>query len=716
MKPQGALRREIDSWRSAGASWLAEEAEKRNPPLRRSKISNSQQASSGLTEVEGRAQEDARPCLVINRIPQFIQQVTNDQRQNRPSIKVHPVDDQADVETAKVIQGLIRHIEYNSNADVPPTTRRLTQPCAGALASSGLLTDYVSETSFDQEILIKRIRNPFSVYLDPQEPDGSDASYAFVVEEHSKDDYKARFPNSKLALDGDWSSVGNTAPGWMTDGGCRVAEYFYKDTASKEIVLLSNGQVVMAEQIPAEGLPEGIKEMQRRTTRVPVIRWCKMNALEILQQTEWPGIYIPIVPVYGTELYVNGKRILEGIVRNAKDPQRMLNYWTSAETEAIALAPRAPFIAAEGQLEGYEGMWESANRKNHAYLPYKPTAINGSPVPPPQRMAFEPAVQAITQARMLAADDLKATTGIYDAALGSRSNETSGVAIQRRNMQAQTSNFHFVDNLTRSLRHTGRILIDLIPKIYDTARTARIIGDDGTQRIVKLNEEFDENGKPVTYSLGAGKYDTTVDVGPSFASKRQEAAASMIDITKAYPQIAQVAGDLIVKNMDWPGAQEIAERLKKTLPPGLADDPKSQNAPIPPQVKAQMQQMGQMIEKMTSDLHALHDERDRKLIELESRERIEFKKLEVQLEIERARIDAKDSIEILSHEINQIHARMSMLREGQPISGLDDHFAQQDPGAPGAHGMPQGPTPTGGESPGSPMEGMQPHVDSSQNV
>jgi hypothetical protein len=683
---------------------------------------------------------DGRPCLVINRIPQFLQQVTNDQRQNRPSIKVHPVDDDADVETAKIQQGLIRHIEYNSNADAAYDTA-FDRSASSGFGYWRIITEYCDPMSFDQEILIKRIRNAFSVLLDPhhKEPDGSDAEWGFVIEDLSKDEYARKYPESKLADPGQWDLAGNSAPGWMQGKeSARVAEYFYKDYKEVTLCLLTDGEVVDKAELeqhlsqyvqtavdPATGeqthvIAENAPTVSReRKSMVPAIKWCKLNAVEILEQTEWPGQWIPIVPVYGTELDIDGKLVLKGIVRDAKDPQRMLNYWKSAETEAIALAPRTPFIMAEGQDEGYEQDWATANRRNHAYLKYKPTSIAGEPAPPPQRNTFEPAVGAITNAAMQAADDLKATTGIYDAALGARSNESSGVAIQRRNMQAQTSNFHLVDNLTRSIKHTGRILIDLMPYVYDTERTARIIGEDGEQKLVKLNApHVDEAGKPVIYDLSAGKYDVTVDVGPSYASKRQEAAASMMDLSKAYPPLMQIAGDQVVKNMDWPGAQEIAERLKKTIPPNLLDDPKSKNQQVPPQVQQQMQQMGQMIEQLTGKLHEAHDQLDTKRVEIESKERIEFKKLEVQLEIARAQIDAKDSLALLTHEINSISERMQLLNAAQPIDmGMPQdpqQFAPQPAGAPGADvaGMGAMP-PTGGESPGSPMDGRIPHDDGS---
>jgi hypothetical protein len=656
--------------------------------------------------------KDGRPCLVINKIPQFIQQVTNDQRQNRPSIKVHPVDDKADIETAKVFQGLVRHIENNSNAEVAYDTA-FESAVSGGWGYLRIVTDYVSPVSFEQEIYIKRIKNPLSVFFDPysQEPDGSDANFAFVIEDLSKEEYLEKYPNSKLSGNGEWDSIGNSQPDWVKSDSARVAEYFYKENKEERISLLSTGETVLTNSIP-KVLPEGVTVLKERSSIVTKVCWLKINGCEILEKTDWLGSFIPVIPVYGNERNIDGKRILESIVRNAKDPARMYNYWASAETEAIALAPKAPFIAAEGQVEGYKADWQSANKKNHSVLFYKPISIGGTAVPPPQRQAYEPAVQAITQARMMASDDLKSTTGIYDASLGNRSNEQSGVAIQRRNVQSQTSNFHFIDNLTRSLRHTGRVLIDLIPKIYDTPRVARIIGDDDEERIVRVNDpSFVENGKQRLYALDAGTYDVTVDVGPSFQTKRQEAAASMLELTKAMPQLMQVAGDILVKSMDWPGAQELSDRIKKTLPPGIIDDPNKNPNDIPPHVKAQMDQMDKMVEQLTGQVHTLQDEKDQKLAELESKERIEFKKLEVQLEIKRAELDQKDGVALLTHEIQSINQRLDLLNsqvpiEAQEITDQNLNQEQMDGGSPASPSSFEQ-TPTGGFSPGTPMQGNE---------
>lgn len=648
-------------------------------------------------DVKRDRENDRRPCLTINRLPQFIRQITNDQRQNRPSIKVSPVDDHADIETAKIYQGMIRHIEYSSNADTAYDVAFDSTVRAG-YGFFRIVTDYCDPMSFDQEIRVKSVPDRFSAHLDPnfQEPDGSDANWGFVEEEISKDLYLAQYPDSKLCDMQDWNSLSKSTQGWVQKDTVRVAEYFYKEYEEKAICLLNNGQVIEKDKLPkAPGvLPEGIEIKSERKSLVPKIKWCKINGHEVLEQTDWPGKWIPIIPVLGEEIIVEGKRILSSVIRHAKDSQRMYNYWKSAETETIALAPRAPFIAPAGTFQGFEQQWATANIRNHAYLEYNSKNIAGQPSAPPQRNAYEPPVQAITNASMFAADDLKATTGIYDAAMGAQSNEKSGIAIQRRNIQSQTSNFHFIDNLSKSIRHAGRIIVDLIPHIYDTARAVKILGDEGSEEVVRINEQFEKNGKIVHYQMGAGKYDVTVDTGPNFETKRQEAVASMADMTGKFPQLMQVAGDIMVKNMDWPGASEIAERIKKTLPPGLADDPNKKQQ-MPPEIQAQMEQMGQLVDQLTKQLNTAHDALDKKTVEIESRERIEMMKIQANAEIELARLGSKESLAMLNHQVAQIQQRLGVLHMDQPIE--QNLNQEMSPDQPQALDQQQ---PTGGYPPG----------------
>lgn len=653
-----------------------------------------------------RAREiEGRPCLTINRLPQFIRQITNDQRQNRPSIKVSPVDDHADIETARVQQGIIRHIEYASNAD----TAYDTGFDSGVRAGFGfwrVVTEYSDPMSFEQDIRIKRIADRFSVRLDPNfsEPDGSDANWGTVFTNMSPEEFKATYPNATLSQMTDWEGVTKSSGEWVKKDSVRIAEYFYKEFTETEIVLISDGKlskVVEKAQLPKPPavLPEGISILDERKTIIPKIKWCKHNGIEILEKTDWPGQWIPIVPVLGEEQIIDGKRVLSGAIRHAKDSQRMYNYWKSTETETIALAPKAPYVGYAGQFEGHEVKWNAANRVNYPYLEANPVtdASGQTLLPLPQRNISEPPVQAITNASLYAADDMKATTGIYDAALGAKSNENSGVAIQRRNIQSQTSNFHFIDNLSKSIRHTGRIILDLIPYIYDTPRAARILGEDGTEEIVKLNQEIDYKGEKRTFSFGVGKYDVTVDTGPSFETKRQEAVASMLDFIKAMPQQAASIADLVVANMDWPGAQEIKERLKKVLPPELQDQSENQK-PLPPQVQAQMSQMDQMIAGLTEKLNAAQDQLEQKTLELESKERIEFAKLENQSAMKLAELESKEAITILTHQMAELSQRLSLIGINQPI---EQEFSGEQ--MPDQQMPPDQQQPTGGFPPGTSM-------------
>lgn len=643
-------------------------------------------------------EEDKRPTLSINRLPGFLRQVTNEQRQNRPSIKVNPVDDKATVETARVQQGMTRQIENDSGADVAYDTGFESAARIGK-GFWRVVTEFINPMSFLQKLVIKRIRNRFMVYMDPssKEPDGSDQNWCFVTELLLKDEFKAQFPDAEQPSGDAFSSLGDSSPLWLPDGYVRVCEYFYKDWKDVTLVQLSDQTVIQKDQLP-EKLPTGVKIAQERRTRIPIVKWCKITGVEVLERSVWPGQWIPIVPVIGEELDIDGKVIYKGIVRDAKDPQRMLNYWKSAETEAIALAPRAPFIGASGQFEGHEDKWGSANRRNHPYLEYEPVSLNGQPVGPPQRSAVEPAVMAITQASREASEDLKAVTGIYDAALGNRSNETSGVAIQRRNAQAQTANYHLIDNLHRSIRHTGRILLDAYPKVYDTARVVQLLHEDGTQEAVRINEKYKDGKEDKHFPLNVGKYDSVVEAGPSFQTRREEAVASMLDLTKSMPMVAQNIADLLVKNMDWPGAQEISERLKKMLPPGVADDEKGA-PPIPPALKAQMDQAQQMIDMLSKQLHEAKDTLQNKKLELESRERIAEMSNQTQLELKYAELNHKDGVELMAAKIAQIELQLQHSHEAEQNAARAEEVSEASP-----DGAAPPEEPAGGEAPSSSME------------
>lgn len=636
---------------------------------------------------------DNRPCLTINKLPNHTRQVVNDLKQNTPRIIVNPSDDEADIEVAEIYQGIIRHVEVKSDADVAYDT---AAKCAveGSYGYFRIITQYCDPMTFDQELKIERIRDPLTVYFDPSAQDlsGSDARWCFITTMMPRSEFEMMYPDADISGT-NWGTFAEMKNGWIRENEVRVAEYYCKEMTKKKIVLLSDGQVIEKPSVEEIAMYEeqGLFIEQERETFVPEVKWYKLNGHEILEETVVPSPWIPVIPVYGDELVIDGVRILESLVRHAKDPQRMYNYWASAETETIALAPKSPWIAAEGQLEPYQSDWESANVRNHAYLKYKPQSHAGQPLPPPTRNVMEPPVQAITQARMLASDDLKSTTAIYDSALGNVGNETSGIAIQRRANQSQTSNFHFADNLAISLRHAGRVMVAMIPHIYDTPRTLQILGADGEEKIVRVNERYidPEDKKEKYYNLGAGKYDVVVETGPGYATKRQEAVQSMLGVIQANPTVANLIMDLMVKNMDWPGAQEIAARLKRTVPPEVLAEEGDQQ--VPPQVQAQMQQMQQMVEQLTAELQKAQDDLDTKRMELESKERIELLKLENNLEIERAKLDSAESRALLSAQIQEINQRQAMMAK---------HFEQLSTAGEQLANVEQ---PTGGPAPGTNM-------------
>ena len=555
-------------------------------------------------EVKRGREMDNRPCLMVNRLPLFVRQVTNDQRQNRPSIKVAPVDDTADVETAEIMQGLIRHIERNSNAD-QAYDNAFFYAVVGGYGYFRIVTDYTDSESFEQDIFIRRIPNPNSVYFDPdaQEPDGSDANFCFVTDEMSRED--AEREHGKDCCGDDWEGAQGDQNGWVTKDTIRIAEYYYAETKKVKIHLHADGSV--SEEASKDTM---FPDVDSRDVQKRIIKWAKIVGSKIVDSTELPGTFIPVIPVYGDEIIVDGKRELISLIRFAKDPQRMLNYWRSTETELVALQPKSPFVIAEGQVEGYETEWAQANTKNFAYLTYKPVDINGNPVSPPQRQGFASPPSGVLQGALNAEQDLKSVTGIYDASLGAKSNETSGRAILARQKEGDVSTFHFIDNMTRAIRQAGRVLVQYIPKIYDTPRVIRILGEDGSEEMAEVNKpviEKGQNGEPIEriYDLRMGKYDVDCKAGPSYTTQRQEAAASMQAILQAAPQLMQVAGDLLVKNLDWPGADELAERLKKTIPPELQDEEEQQ---IPPQVQQAMQQMEQAIQQREQMIQQLMQE------------------------------------------------------------------------------------------------------------
>ena len=556
---------------------------------------------------------NARPCLTINKLPQHVRQVTNEQRQNRPSGKVIPADDNADVQVAEIFNGVVRHIEYMSDADVAYDTACDNQVTYGE-GYIRLLTEYCNDETFDQDIRIARVRNSFSVYMDPtiQDPCGADAEWCFVTEDILKEEYERMFPDATPISTLYSQGVGDQGiSSWLQEDTIRIAEYFYNTYEKATLHLYPDNQTAYRgtpqdKQLTAMfGKPIRSREVDRKK-----VMWMKTNGFDVLQEREWAGKWIPVVRVIGNEWEVDGQMYISGLVRNAKDAQRMYNYWTSQEAEMLALAPKAPFIGYGGQFEGYEMQWKTANTTNWPYLEVNPDVTDGAGavLPLPQRAPPPLPQTGLIQAKMGAADDIKGTTGQYDASLGMQGNERSGKAILAREKQGDVGTYHYVDNLARAIRHITRQIVDMIPKIYDTQRIARIIGVDGEVDMVKFNPSQAEPVKEIRDQMGAliekvynpsvGTYDVMVTTGPGYMTKRQEALDAMSQILQSNPQLWSVAGDLFIKNMDWPGAQEMAARFKKILDPKVL----SEGDQSPEMMAAQQQ-----LEAMTQELNRMTD-------------------------------------------------------------------------------------------------------------
>ena len=551
---------------------------------------------------------DGRPCLTINRLPAFIRQVVNDARQNKPAMVVHPVDDAADPATAEVLNGLIRHIAQSSDAEVAYDTA-LDFAVTGGFGYFRINTRYACDDSFDQDLAIERVANPFSIYGDPNgtAADSSDWNVAFVVDTLPKAAFEARWKGADAVDWGADSYASLTGP-WLDGERVMVAEYWRREPVTRTILALSDGQVVEAGVYQAQramfdalgvsvmGRPREVAS-HRVTQRI-------LTGAEVLETVDWDGKFIPIVPVYGEELHVDGRRRLRSLVRDAKDPQRMFNYWRTTTTELVALAPKTPFIGRKGAFETDSAKWATANIQTHAYIEYDGPE-------PPQRQPFAGPPAGAMQEALSASDDMKAIMGLHDASLGAASNETSGRAILMRQREGDVSTFHYIDNLSRALRHAGRILIDLIPKVYGTARVIRVLGADGAAQSVPINPAEPGAGQAAgelgkierIYDLTVGKYDVTVETGPSFTTRREEAANQMIELIRAYPQAAPLIGDLLAKNLDWPGAEEIATRLQAALPAQLKGvSPEAQAAQA---AQAQLAKLAQMLAAAQAEIAGL---------------------------------------------------------------------------------------------------------------
>lgn len=601
-------------------------------------------------EKQRRSREaDGRPCLTINKLPTFLAQVTNDQRQNRNAIKVSAVSERASPETAEIIQGMIRHIEYESAADVAYDTA-VNSAAAIGFGYFRLVTEYESEDSFDQVLRFKRIRNSFTVSLDPAsvEPDGSDAQFAIITEKMTRDEFKARYPKADIPSGGFSAiSVGdsqNSIQQWVWENMVRVAEYYRIEFEPATLYLLTDGSTSWSK----DNLMQGVTVKNERQSYKKKVMWYLITPYEVLESVEIMCKWIPVFPVYGTEIDVDGKIYRAGVIRNAKDPAMMYNFWMTSATEEVSLRPKTPYIGAEGQFEGQEKRWAQANNRSFPYLEYKPVSMDGQLAPPPSRQPMVDVPVGVLTMASHAADNIKATTGLFDSSLGNAGNATSGKQEIAQQRQGNVANFHFTDNLTRTLRHAGKCVINMIPHYYDAERLVRTRGEDGTVKSAYINK-MDEAAGKIINDIRIGEYDVAVTTGPSYATMRAEAADAMVQFGQSWPKLMDIAGDKVVMAMNWPGAEEIAERISRTIPPEIRNDP--DDGPDPVQ---QVQDLTQKLQQAQQAMQELQQKADTNYAHV-TREQI---KQETAIEVANITAESRKDVQELAGLVQLLIARL----------------------------------------------------------
>jgi len=605
---------------------------------------------------------ESRPVLTINKLDGYCRQVTNQQRQQRPRIKVHATNTIEDAAEAKVVQGIIRHIEVNSNAD---NAYDNAYNYAVRMGWGYWRVDhrYVREDSFDQEIFIDPIDNPFTVYLDPNSiaVDGSDQERCLITTMMPKTTFRELYPDvdetSFLSR-----GTGDTQSEWITKEDIRVAEYWYTVREPATLYQLSDGSTRFAEgkDFFERIQRAGLFVVNERKSIKRTIKWKKITAVSVLEERDWPGYYIPIIPVYGRHVVIGDKRKKFGMVRHAKDAQRMYNFWVTSLTESVALAPKAKWLLAEGQDEGHELDWAAANIKSMATLRYKQTDIDGNPAPPPIRLQPEPPPAGVMAAAQEINSDMATIIGIYDPSQQLPGN-MSGKALNGQQMQVDLTNFDLYDNLTKSIAYTGKVILDLIPKIYDTERIMRIIGDDGKPDLISINERT-AVGK-VKNDVTVGQYDVVMETGPGYNSKRQEAVEAMMPLLQGNEQLFNAAADLVFRNMDFPGADTIADRLAAMNPMAQIDE----HSDIPPEIQIKLKAAQGQVQQMQQQMQAMQ-------LAMKQRADIEGVKqqAETQRELMRQTSKAHNTESILQARVHDANTRAITSQNRVEIEAIAD--------------------------------------------
>jgi hypothetical protein len=701
----------------------------------------------------------ARPSLTVNKTRQHCLQVINDAKQNKPQIRITPVSDEATKASADVYEGIVRHIEYASNAQVAYDTAT-THQVQGGIGWWRVITEHEDPSGFEIGCRIQRVRDAMSVWMDPdiQEVDGSDARFAFVVDDVPRDEFEARYPEYRDRVPQASFAGPVVSGGWLDEDHVRVAEYYRKSDRDDILHLLPDGSAVRESEITEVMSLRDLRSISVRQRRVTEdrVEWFKIVGGEIVERAIWPGKYIPLVRVIGEETVIEGRLERKGHVRALKDPQRIYNYWTSSGVESVALQSKTPYIAAVESIEGHQQYWDTANTINHSVLPYKARDDQGTPLPPPQRQDPPQMPQAYIQGMQIAQTEMMMASGQYQPNMGQPDpNQTSGKAIALRQRQGDTATYHFIDNLAIAIRYTGRILIDLIPKVYDTPRVLRILALDGSVGRVQLDPAqpqalqqvpsppgtqqgsagaaplpptpMEQLASQVTriFNPAVGRYEVQADVGPAYATKRQQAYDAFVQIVATAPQVMSIAGDLLFKAADFPMAEELAERLQRLVPPqALGQGPSPAEQQLTQQLQGAQAHVALLSEKLA-------------VAELKIKSRDEGHDLEGYKAVttrlgtllnaadtdspyvapEELRLMIRDlvlDVMATTNVVGQVNAANAAgLQPPPPPNALGGALGA--PGAPAGGMMPQGPPMAPGAPPGTPP-GIHPGVFSGQHT
>ncbi len=621
--------------------------------------------------IPGQPPMPARPCLVVDRLSQPVRQISNIIKQASFGFDVMPNGQGADEETAEIFKGILRRVQNESRGE-SPIEWAADGAIEGGIGWFRLRTDYVHETwtgdpsdpeVFDQEVKLERITNNLTVYCDPSasKPTRSDAQYMFVVEDLDRDEFERRWPKADLRGLEEFQSTGDMQ-GWVGDDTIRIAEYWRVTYTDRTFHQHDDGSIVEGGEAPT-----GTK--QTRVMRTPIVTGSKINACEELETWEWAGSRIPVIPILGEELNIDGKPVLRGVITEGMDAQRMVNYTYSGAMEIFALGSKSPYIVAAGQIDNYKEIWQTANVYNYSSLPYDPVSIAGTLVDAPHRDTAEAPIQAAVMLMQTSEEAIKATTSTGDASLGSiNPTAHSGRAIQALQGQSDLANSNYPDNVRRALIYAAQLMVEVIPKITRKGQILHVMGLDDEPDQVMVGQPYQKgpNGIPqasppeVTpelaqlsqglhtfYDLNHGTYAVTVTMGKATATKREEGAAALGElIPHLPPEMAAVATPDYVEQLSFPGAHKIAEKLRKTLPPQLQDQPEGGAAPLPPQVQAQLQQLGQQLQQAQLFIQTKQAEQQGMLQKAQMDGQIELQKaqLESQTRLEVAKIQAQASL------------------------------------------------------------------------